>query len=408
MIVSDTSKDALQTPFPTHARTVVRSVRGAFSDLLVAMGADPRDPASISEKAGLTKTLAWKFAKIVQTDDPVIAIQHMPGATGVKLLLRGGERRGVNPELLEGARNAARGFERLIDIHCGDRATLEVMGTELSPSGRQQRDEQHRKLLYQGASYVWGVQARVILKVGIVAPGARPGLLDFASINGLIDFRRLRPDVSWVMASRRSQHDDGTAMRTKASEAIDPRFAGPDQAPLLQDFCTESALNLRRVVRGATTSFELMEGPVGATAAITCVFGAVQRDLPYVAEQPGERGEHRARCDIPAEQLVLDFFVHESLTFAIPPEVVLENDVGFESRKDERQKLLPMSETLQDIGVGPLAPATPEAPRYQDMLAYAYERLGWDPGRFHGYRLRIAYPAYPTAYVLRYPLPTEL
>ncbi len=391
-------------PFPTHARSVVRSVRGSFSDLLVAMGADPQDPGSISREAGLTKTLAWKIAKVVQADDPAVALQHMPGASGVKLLLRGAQRAGVPADQIRTAREAVEGFESLIRVHCGDRATLEMMGVELSPAGREQRDEHHRKLLYQGASYLWGVQARVTLKVGIVAPGAEPGLLDFASINGLIDFRRLRPDVSWVMASRQSQNDDGTPMATSASEAIDPRYAGPEHAPLLADFCSDSALNLRRRDRGSYTSFELVEGPVGNTGALTCVFGAVQRGIPYWATKENDRGEHRARCDIPAELMLLDFFVHESMTWALPPEVALESDIGA-GGPDPRRTRLPMAERLQDLGAGPLAPATPEAPDYRGMLAAVYGRLGWDPGAFHGFRLRIAYPAFPTAYVLHYLLP---
>src|SRR5262249_5885083 len=148
---------------------------------------------------------------------------QMPGAPGIRILLNSVERVGVGALLLEAAREAIRGYEELIEVHSGDRATLEMMGSELSPApqGRRQRDEHHRKLLFQGERYVLGAKARVNLKIGIVGPGSELGLLDFASINGLIDFRRIREDVSWVMASRESRNDDGSEMATSASEPID-------------------------------------------------------------------------------------------------------------------------------------------------------------------------------------------
>lgn len=393
-------------PFVTHARAVVRALRGSFSDLISAAGADPEDHQSISRALGLNKNLAWKISKIVQADDPALALEQMPGAAGVRIFLNSVERAGLGEAMVRAAREAVEGYERLIAVHSGDRVTLEMLGSELSP-GRQQRDEHHRKLLFQGASYVWGAQARVNLKVGIVGPGAGPGLLDFASINGLIDFRRIRGDVAWVMASRQSRNDDGTDMKTSASERLDPASAGPNRPPLMTEFCSQPVPELRCVVSGQITSFELVEGPVGNTGALTCVFGAIQRRIPYFRTPANEWGEHSAMCDIPAELLILDVFFHERFTFA-RPKAYLYSELGahvpYPARGRDRYRL-PLSEPLQDLGMGPLPLTTPEVPRYNQMLSAAFDRMGWDPARFFGFRMKIAYPACPTALVLRYPLP---
>lgn len=392
-------------PFQAEARTVVRSVRGAFSDLLSQAGADAQDPQSISERIGLTKTLAWKVSKMVQADDPAVALQHMPGASGIRLLLRGAERAGVGPAPIRIARDAVADFERLIKVHCGDRATLDIMGGELSPSGRQQRDEQHRRMLYQGASYVWGAQARVVQKIGVVAPGASEGLLDFASVNALVDFRRLRPDVSWVMAARHGNNDDGSEMSTRAVEPIDPAFGGPDQCPLMGDFCSANLPTLERRSDRLGVTFELVDGPIGNTGALTCVVGAIQRGIPYYSEPSNEWGIHRAMCDVPAEVLIVDLFLHRSFAFAIPPEALLVSEMHAASGPATRDRQLPLNETLQDLGVGPQPPATPEVPGYKRIVRAVFERTGWNAGEFHGFRMKIAYPACPTALILRYRLP---
>ena len=395
-------------PFPAHARAVVRSLRGAFSELLNSLGADPQDPQSLSRSFGLNKNLAWKISKVIQTDDPALALQQIPGAAGIKIFVRCMERAGASAALLQTAREAIHEYERLIRVHSGDRATLEMMGNELSPAGRQQRDEFHRKMLFQGASYVWGAQARVILKVGIVGPGHGPGLLDFASLSALIDFRRFRPNVAWLMAARRSSNDDGTGMSPPASEAIDPRYSSADQAPLMADFCSQPLPELRRFSDPIGTSFELVEGPVGNTGALTCVVGTIQRYIPYYRTPANDWGEHSAMCDTPAELLILDLFFHERFTFAIPPEPVLYSELGaaapYPGRGRERNRL-PLSESLQDLGTGPLLLATPEVRRYSQMVQMMFDRMNWAPTDFHGFRMKIAYPVCPTALVLRYRLP---
>ncbi len=396
------------TAFEDDARTVVRTLRGVFAELLSSLGADPQDPQSISGSLGLNKNLAWKIAKIIQTDDPAVTLEQMPGDAGLNIFLRSTQRAGAPPPALEAAKNAIAEYRRLIEVHSGDRATLEMMGSELSQVGRRERDEYHRRLLFQGASYVWGAQARVILKVGLVGPGDQPGLLDFASLSALVDFRRLRPGVTWVMAVRRSTNDDGSAMPTSTTEPIDPRFAGNDLPPLVADFCSQPLPQLQRFTDAAGANFELVEGPVGNLGARTVVVGTIQRRVPYYRTPANEWGEHAAICDTPAGLLIVDLFFHESLTFAIPPEPILYGSLGPATRcaahgRDRHR--LPLNENLRDLGRGPLPVATPEVRRYNDMVRMMFTRMGWIPAQFHGFRMKIAYPAIPTALVLRYPLP---
>jgi hypothetical protein len=383
-------------------------VRGSFAELIVAAGADPQDLQSITRQLGLNKNLAWKISKIVLADDISMALEQMPGSPGLRIFIESAEKAGAAPGLLGAARQAIEGYERLIEVHSGDRATLEMMGSELSSTGRQERDEQHRKLLFQGASYVWGAQARVNLKLGLVGPGAGPGLLDFASINALVDFRRIREDATWVLATRQSCNDDGSAMATSASEPIDPLFAKSDLAPLMGEFCSAPLPEFRRLTSGGLTAFELVEGPVGNTGALTCVFGAIQRGIPFYRSPANEWGEHSAVCSIPAELLIMDLFFHSSFDFAMRQESILYSELGASIRhigRERERKRLPLHDPVLDLGGGPLPVSTPEVPRYNAMVQTAFRRMGWNPDEFHGFRIKIAYPAIPTALVLRYRLP---
>ncbi len=394
-------------PFPAHARSVIRTVRGAFSETLSSLGADPSDPQSLGRALGLNRNLAWKISKIIQSDNLSSAIQQMPGAAGIRIFLDRIERAGANPALLQAAKKAVEEYDRLIEVHSGDRATLEMMASELSSAGRRQRDEYHRKLLYQGASYVWGAQAGAIVKVGAVAPGNERGRADFGSIGGIIDFRRIRQDVSWVVARRTSTNDDGSGMVPGPTEAIDTRYADPEQAPLMADFCSQPLPEIRRIAGPIGSKFELVEGPVGNTGARTCVFGTVLRGVPYYRTESNAVGRHAAVCDMPAKLMIVDLFIHESFAFAIPPEVILDGSVAMsQPASGGDQSRLPLNEPLQDLGTGSLPLATPEVPRYNPMVQAMFDHSGWDPTEFHGFRMKIPYPAFPTALILYYELPT--
>lgn len=397
-------------PFPAHARAVVRTVRTAFSELLLAVGANPRDGQSIRKECGLNKNLAWKISKIIQEDDPSVALEHMPGGQGITIFLQAAERAGAGPLLLQAARDAVDGYDDLIRTHSGDRATLEVMGTELSPVARQQKDEYYRKLLFQAESYVWGAQARVLVKIAVVGPGRTPQLLDCAALSGLIDFRRLRSDVSWVVAARRAMVDDGYTPATTHSVPMDPLCEAADQAPLMTEFCSKPLPTLKPVANPTGTSFELVGGPIGNTGTLNCVVGTVYRNVSR-RWQPGEEwGEHVAICDTPAELLIADVFFHESLTFAIPPQTALYSELGaivpYPGRGRDHNRL-PLSEPLQDLGVAALPPPTHEVQRYNEMIEAMFSRMNWQLSEFHGYRMKFAYPVCPTALVFRYKLPGE-
>ena len=114
-------------PFPAQARAVVRAVRGSFGDLLAAVRADPQDLQSISKLLGLNKNLAWKISKIVQADDPSVALEQMPGSPGLRIFLESAERAGIAADLIAAARQAIDAYEELIEVHSGEGAVAALM-----------------------------------------------------------------------------------------------------------------------------------------------------------------------------------------------------------------------------------------------------------------------------------------
>ncbi len=104
--------------------------------------------------------------------------------------------------------------------------------------------------------------------------------------------------------------------------------------------------------------------------------------------------------------MIVDLFIHHSLTFALPPETRLLSNVDSPLQPLEARRL-PLHEKLKDLGRGAVPAPTPEVPRYRALVDTVLDRFGLPLTDFHGYRMKIAYPAYPSLLQLRYRLPDE-
>jgi hypothetical protein len=391
---------------------VLQRVRGALAELLASVGADATQSQEMARQFGLNKNLTWKISRIVRENDPYAVIPHIPGRSGMNIFIKSLQKAGAPGKMVASVRGAISEFDRMVETHSGDRETLEMMLGNLTSDGEQQRNEMQRRLSFRGNSATWGVQARIQLCMNFIAPSDDPDWVDLAWVSGLVDFRRLRRDAVWAMASTRKVADDGTPMPLGAIEPIDTSFSGEDAAPLLGDFCSKPVPEIRLVTGpDGMMRYELVEGPVGKTAAATCVIGIVGRSFVRRTRIANDTlGEHGARLYTPVELLIHDLFVHRELEYALSPEVALYSQMpgGPVYPTSGRDRgLLPVRERVQERGGCPPDLVTPELPRYRQMTQTVFERAGWDADDFYGFRFRMRYPPIPALAILRYELPAE-
>ncbi len=272
------------------------------------------------------------------------------------------------------------------------------------------RAEAERKLAFRGNSAIWGVQARMQLCVNVIFPSDDPQWADLVWISGLVDFRRLRGDVSWTIASARKADDSGTVLPLGEIQPLDSNFADGVSAPLLGGWCSQPTPEVR-VANGSDglVRYQLVEGPIGNTAAATCVIGILGRRFVRRTRVDNDTiGEHNVRLYTPVEHVVHDLFVHKDLDHALNPAAYLYSQLpNLPSYPDggRTQGLLPLPENVQRLGFGPPDIVLPELPQYRRMTDSVVRQAGWDLKDFHGFRLRMRFPPIPTLAVLRYELP---
>lgn len=391
------SKTNLPSKFDEDMDRAYQGIRGAMTQLLSAVDADPSKPQDISRRFKINKNLAWKVSRMILVPEPHQMIPNIPGHTGIETVLSAFEVKGAPIAVITAAREAFVEFDEIVRIHLGDRSTLQLALTSGTPE-KVSPEHLHatRKMAYQGNSAIWGVQARLRLASFFIAPNTDdPSMIDTASVGGLLDVRRLRANAGIPLFWRFSYNDDGSVREGPRPRPIAKGCAETDELMLMPRFSTVPTPEFQENRMGNVTQYMLRPGPVGNRGLQSWVFGEYVRAFAskYRDEQ-NEFGEHALPISVPTEWLMCDLQVHKDFRFAFNPKVYAHAFFGGDSTRANESELtqLPLSETVQSIGSNPPVAATPLLPEYPEIVESVYQRLGWESGDFVGYRFLMKYP----------------
>jgi hypothetical protein len=390
--------------FPEDCKQVLHGLRGALTSALGAVGVDPARPQEVARRLGLHRNLTWKVSKIVTGTNVFAAVPHVPGRSGMEILVTALGKAGAPESALADIGDAMAGFDRLVRQHSGDRATLDLVASGFVKDASQREAlAQSRRQAFRGNSATWSVQARALMSLKILAPSTRdPGQVDLVQVHGMIDFRRLRPDVSWPLF-RRQNWDSGGEMHPLDGAPIGGAV-DPSGVPLLREFCSGDLPQLN-VIRGEReTEYELPAGPVGRLGELSVIYGAAIPSIgPTLASDEDDVCELGCNMQTPVELVHSDLLVHEGLPWAMHPRAqvfsMLEGRAVYGASR-RGCSLLDGETELHELGLGIGTMATPHIPRYSELLAHVFDSIGWDESVFRGFRFTLAYPPIPAVAML--------
>lgn len=397
--------------FTAEGTSAVHRLRRALADLIASVGADPTEPQELARRFKLDKTLTWRISRVIREEDAWEAVTHIPGKPSIRTLIQRLEASGASAESVRSLKEAMTGFERFVEVHSGDRDTLEIMiGVGNRPSAAK-RLELFRKQGFQANSAAWGVQARVHFSCHFLMPASEPDKVETASVIGYVDLRRLRSNIPWAIGS-------AEAWETQSPEVdAGPAPLFPDEAvegaPLMREFCSADLPALRtKASPSGSRRFEIADGRLGHTGAITVVLGWRWSRQPSKYEEfPGDVGEHGTHLSTPVELLIQDLLVHKSLGFALRPQAAIYSALPGGPRYPHEGPdvgRMPMPEDVVSLGSQPPSMTAIEVPRYEEIVARVLGAMGFSMQDFHGFRHRVKYPTIPTIAIFRHPLMPRL
>ena len=397
---------------PATARAVMRGVQRAWAELIRSLpgGAAVRRANGVAVLLGVNTKLAWQVWRCAREDSPGGVLRHLPGGPGARIVLEAAAERGAPARAVRAVERALEQLEELIATPAGDRGSLAVMLGEPEGDGAARAQEEHRRLVFQGLCALWGVQARVHLNLSILHPSQHGDTVDAAAVRGVVDLKRLRPDVAWAVLrvgcwpdeGRRGGGGGGGGGQSKGP--IDPVTA--DGLPLLRGFCSHPLPRLRVIpVLPTLVDLELGAGAVGETGAVTCMTGEVYRGLPRRATPERSTGALSPVLFTPCEALVQDILVHPGAGVRGPFTVSAYGNArgeGFDEPLERNR--IPLAAEVERLGRGLDALPAGDTPRYRELIEHVHARLGWRAEGFEAYRLRVRYPVTPSMVVVEFPL----
>ncbi|HLP83111.1 MAG TPA: hypothetical protein VK157_02075 [Phycisphaerales bacterium] len=397
--------------FRDEGQQIIHTLRRALTVVYDSVGANPAEPQEVSRRFGLDKMLTWRLSRLVCDEDIWEAMAHMPRRPSLQIFCTAMQKAGVDKPLVNEVINAYNAFEHFVDAHAGDRGVLEIMASGATRKPAAKRLEQFRREGFLANAAIWGVSARVHIAFRAMYPSTeRPGFVDLVTVVGLVDFKRLRANVSWAAGGhgRWRTTPGGNTQMTHPSRALDAGVKA-GEVPLLREFCSQPLpeMHIRRDDPD-NDFFMINPGPVGNTAAATVLLGWVDPvAAPMHGDVPNDTGEHGSRISTPAELFIHDLYIHESLQFAHDVNGFVFGQLPGGPRYPHGatdDTALPLGTEVMDLGVSPPAMTTPEMPRYEQLVRYALARVNSKPEDFRGYRMKLRYPPIPSMSLLRHPL----
>lgn len=388
--------------FGVAAEGAIRSAQSALAALIDEVGLGGSRAVDLARSLKLDKTLAWKLSRFTEQSDPTAAFKHLPGQSGVEIVVRAAGDLGVPEQRLEEVRRADSHLRGFVRKHAGDRRTFEAMLAGARPDPQTEAEE--RKAFYKAGSAIWGVRARAQLLTLALSPSAKdPGRIDVVQVSGFVDFERLRPDVPWVIRRLRVHEDDGSSSGTFEREPLDPEGAGQTRGvdrplSLMPAFCTKPMPAIRQRVGASGWLYdELAPGDVGRKGATTVIAGERYHGaLPRYRTEDNTEGRYILTIRTPIERVQFDLLLHPDLTnFRWPTVLVTGNlEERISSERVPGRELFP-ERPAESVTPG-VSAAFGAGLDYTSLVADAFTRAGWgDASTYRCYRALIEYPPAP-------------
>ncbi|UCE62183.1 MAG: hypothetical protein JSU63_10825 [Phycisphaerales bacterium] len=399
MLMIDSTMSEIRDPIEHRLSRAAERVRTAIGELVDTMPVRVKRPAEFQRVLKLDRSLSSRVLRALQMDDPLAALQRMPGPHGLRLLLKAAKKVTSDEESVLRAEEALDDLEHLVTSEIGDWKALEAALCGWLPDAREQFEMSNRQVAFRAMSNIKGVMAHAELSVTLIHPGAaNTDCVDRAGITGICRMRRLRPGTPMGLLHGSSiAPPPGTQRLSLEGNRIDPTHG----APLLREFSSSPTPKFEVRVDGEIVHYVLTGDGVGVSSAVDLYFADVMRGRypsnKSISPRPATPG---AVIDIPVKTLIVDVLVHEEVWPGVEPELRMYDTAGRgianptdPSRDMDRVDVL---ESIQSLGTQFSRFRTTEVARYPDMVRFVCGRLGWDSERFRGFRCRVDYPVYGT------------
>lgn len=339
----------------------------------------------------------------VRQRDGLDVLRKAPGPAGVMKFLAAATERNVALGTIASLRAAAEAYEALVGELGGSQTRLL---SRLAPHSPPAPDADGPRLrLFRAAAELLGRWSEVGLFLSAYAPTRDGAALDRLNVTGFIG-HRARPDAMPLTTGSgrlpQSLSEGGSALTLDGQPA-----EGSTPLALLEDFCSRPLprVTSRRPTSGLRQIIEIDASLAGTSADVV----TARVNARPIAMPSRDDPEHAVWMfpNVPSRMLLADVYLHRSLARAGIPSACAQMTDAHHLETGEWATRFRDQPILQVLGRGLARADTPAYARQAELTRHLFQRVGWDPEQFVGFRCEVAYPIWRAGYCIYFDFSSE-
>lgn len=329
-------------------------------------------------------------------------LTRLPGVEGLRQFLEGLRRVETDEADISAAETAIEQFEKLIEELAGSQTRL-AERLALSAGAAEHREVdaglESREALFDAATRVTGRRCDVALSIYVFRPSpADPTILERALCKGMIGHHSVPGGMPMVLSS-----GDTIAAETDEVRLLNDRDArGRTPEAMLKPFTTWPLPTV--TARGGGDTLLQVIDPAGVqdgqlVDVVTAVRGSHQMRDPQTGKPTLDAVW--SLCSCPSRRLILDVYLHRDMERDYRPNLECQLwNPGLDLGDDRWVTRFPGKPKLELLGQGIASSACESYPRHAELTTYFFDRLGWNPDDYVGFRCEVTYPIWRSGYCM--------
>lgn len=391
----------------SQAEGIGDRLRAELSRLLSVQSFQEFSNLALSRHLGVNRNICQRVeAACASSITPIEVLLRVPGVEGLRLFVAGASAAAglaaPDPTATASIEQFGAFIRQVAGSHSRLMRRLRVNASpQHAPSSSIASEDVHleaRKRLYQDAADVMGLSSDLGTNIAIIRPIEEdPKMMHgayFGSLHGLRWDGRPQPIITQVNISRASEV--GQSSNEQRHQLYDPNEPYP---PLIEAFCSRPMPVVSTRIVHDLEYVMVDPSPGSEQVDIAMCFPWEKRGHPLYKKVPMWWSMFALRR--PCKRSLCDVYLHRSMAVHAVPSVGAYRWIAdMPNPTQQWHERYPGRYTLELLGNGLTNADSRAWSRHREATQYVFDRLGWDPEEFVGYRCDTMYPIWGSMIVM--------
>ena len=379
-----------------------------LTKLVDQLPATAQSGSGMSKHLNLVRNTCQRVIHAIRDQTPnAQTLVKLPGVKGLEQLLEAMRTIDITVESIELAAIAVAQFDHLINTLAGSHtklaARISAVGTVDTRSSLGSIES--REALFQASMSVTGRSAATSISLYAFRQSPEnPDVLQRALATGLLQTTVVPGGMPVVIRAGDTLHWDDPEGRT-IDNLDDSKPQGNTPEALLKEFTTHPLPTVSS--QGTSDNLVQVIDPANFDGPQTLdVITAARSNHPFRDPQTNKLtlDEVWSLVNCPSARLLFDIYLHRDLERMVRPKI--DSQLWYPNLSSPGgQRWItryPSPPRLELLGDGIAHASTPSHLRHSELTATLFDRVGWDPSEYVGFRCEVAYPIWRAGYCMSF------